>query len=432
MWKGSLTMPRGRPRKLPPSMPPRSLSGTRHRKLLALAYRLQTRALRLIAVPRRPQREPASEFDQRLTYSETVTTILLTVLSGGVTMMTYLGVTASMTEGGAGPLQRGEALVFSLGLGVLSFLGWFWVFGIVQHLRGSRLLLGGGAAAIYLAVFAAIDAPFIMRGLGGDAAARISLMAVADNYQERIAAVAAAASKGGQLAPAIRAQEARFKADKETEIKSGSGTGKPGPGRVSGAFGSIETLMHDLGNSLERNTAKASAVHQDAVALFGRLKAEADRYGPLRERSTRVSALADEIDRLLGDLANLDVAPALRSTLASLENLAPAPAAPRNSFEAVQAREVERINAAAKPVAQSLRAALDDLTASKPAMAHALRPLRAEEAIYAYWTQLISNWSAAIAVDLCPGLILLIVIAGRRESEVRGTIAKVPNPTGGV
>lgn len=79
--------------------------------------------------------------------------------------------------------------------------------------------------------------------------------------------------------------------------------------------------------------------------------------------------------------------------------------------------EVGAIAQMAKPVAESLQDALDALAPSVVTSAERVRPSDPMTAIKTYWKPLLPQWVAAIFIDIAPAILLVTLIAARREAE---------------
>ncbi|HBQ36392.1 MAG TPA: hypothetical protein DD729_06080, partial [Rhodobacteraceae bacterium] len=59
--------------------------------------------------------------------------------------------------------------------GVFSWLGWFYLFGLLYRLHGKRLFTALVAGTFFIFSIAAIDAPFNMLALGGGPAVQMTI-----------------------------------------------------------------------------------------------------------------------------------------------------------------------------------------------------------------------------------------------------------------
>jgi len=397
----------------PTSLPQR----TKPWHLLLLTYRLWLRRLRFGRTAIASRGDRSIIISTRIDSRERATTILLSIASAGTMMLTYFGVSIPMSELGGGILQKGQALAFAVTIGVFSWLGWFYLFGVVYWLKAARLSAAMLAGVLYVLVIAAIDAPFNMLALAGGSAVQMSLVDTAAHYEakpgptfERITAIR-------RLLPAIRAQAARFKKLEEQELATGAYSGKPKAGKVSAGFGQIATLLGTLAEALESNLGQAEAIQREITGTIAKMKAQAYVQAPIRARIEAVSIAADRADELLAQMSQFDATLSIRATLKALENIFPTPTQAGNAFERTQNAELGAIAQMAKPVAETLQEALLALTLSATDNAERIRPADPMTAIKTYWRPLLPQWIAALFIDLAPGILLVILIAARREAE---------------
>jgi hypothetical protein len=379
--------------------------------------RIQRNRAKTETKPRDDADTLADELVEVTNKNEATGTILLLTGSAATVMLTYFGVSEPLSEQGGGILAKGQSLVFATTIGVFSGLGWIYSNSIFPRLTGRRLWAATIAGVSYLALIACIDAPFNMQALGGGVAAQMSLADALKHYEERKQDLFATTTAATRLAPATRVEAKRFAELSEREYKFGPNTGKPGPGKVTDGFRQVATLMGALGDQLDGGLAKSQAVMPEYTAALGEMKSHVYRRGPIRERTEAASKAADRLDELTAQLTQLDYSASIRATLTSLENIFPVSDQSGSAFEKVQNAELSVVASMAKTVAGSLRSSLSEL---KPLDPDTLKPARAEHsatAIYTYWKPLWPQWVAAIFVDIAPALLLVFLLAGRREAE---------------
>lgn len=414
-----------KPRGRPPKPNGRNTSGhprpRQARRLLAALLRAQRRITGKILARRADvQPKPAPTRAQSIRAiaadRELIAAILLIVPSAAAMLLTYRGTLMLMAEHGEGLMQKGEALIFALAMGVLVFLGWAYLFAMVHWLRGRRLAGALAAGGIYVTIVASVDAPFNMLSLGGGAAVQMSLVDTATAYERARTDAIAQVGAVRRLVPGLRAQAARFAGSETRELK-GADTGSPRPGKVSGAYADKALLLGRLADDLDSGLAQAATVQGEITAALARMKTQVHRQGAIRARVEGVSIEADRIDELLGRLAQLDMTVSIRATLKSLEGTAFVPKIVTKPFEAIQNEQLAQIAEQSRSVAQTLQQALGELPAAPTARAERVRPADAMTAIRTYWRPLLPQWLAALFVDLAPALLLFILLAARREAE---------------
>lgn len=355
---------------------------------------------------------------RKVTFRESLTSILLAIPSAATTMLTYYGVSGPLEEVGGTFVQKAQALGFAITIGVYAWLTWSYLFGLTYRLSGRQLRNALIAGGVMVSAIAAIDAPFNMLALAGDRATQMSLVDVTGRYEEQRSSASRSAAVAQRLLPALKVQAARFEALRAGEEVFGTYSGRSGPGKVSETFGQLAVQLSALVRELEAGLARSASLREGLTASFRELKRQAYRPGPIRPRMEAVSVIADDLDALLEDLHQYDFTPSLDATLASLETSLLRPSGGGSAFADVQAGEINAIAGMAQPVAATLRAALASLQAGSGDEAAVRRPQDPMTAIRIYWWPLFPQWCAALFIDLAPAALLLILIAGYREVEL--------------
>lgn len=356
---------------------------------------------------------------KKVSFRETLTGILLMIPAASSTMLTYYGISVPLTEQGGTTLVKGQALAFAITMGTFSWLGWFYLFGLLYRMRKLRLSSALLAGIVYVGSFSFIDAPFNMLALGGGSGVQMTLVDTATYYEERKEVVFKQSTQAQKLLPALKAQAKRFRDLEQNEIKFGSRTGSKNPGKVSDGFGQIATLLSELVSDLETGLTVASSLQGEISSKFSIIKREAFVTGPIRPRMNTVSVTADELDDLLAKLEQQDFATSVQAILEALKSIFPEPTVSNSTFQTKQNAEIGEIAAMAAPVAAGLEKGLAELTAIKPVKAKRVRPENALTAIRTKWRELFSQWLAAFFVNIAPAALLVIMIAGYREAEAR-------------
>lgn len=360
---------------------------------------------------------PSEKLARLIEDREKQTTILLGCASAGITMLTYFGVSGPMTEAGDGIMHKGEALAFASMIGIFSFLAWEYIFKVLPTLTGRRLVAGIVGMTIYVGGIAVVDAQFNMLALGGDQAVQYSLVDTLRSYETARGRVVAQSAAAERLLPFLKAEAKRFEMLGEREF-AGSGTGKPGPGKVRDGFLQIAKLLGELDRVLSASIVELRKADTEAAATLRAMKTTTYTPGKVRDRVAALSNQADQLDTLLGQIAQRDTATAIKATATSLRGIIPPTGAARSTFEATQNVELARIGEMAKPVADALENALGP--AKRQAgeiIIEPIRPQNAMTAIKTYWRELLPQWVAALFVDFAPAILVATLLAARSELD---------------
>lgn len=391
---------------------------------------LWTHILRLRALTAHPNRSMRRMIEAKhkdtkvlagkITFRETITGILLMIPAASTTMLTYFGVSIPLTEQGGDIIAKGQALAFAITIGTFSWLGWFYLFGLIYRMRKLRLTSTLMAGIVYVGVLAAVDMPFNTLALAGGSGVQLTMVDTARYYEGQKRLVFRQSTTARRLLPALEAQAQRFAKLEEDEIGYGTFSGKKGPGKVSAGFGQIAGLLRTLVEELDKGLNATKPLQGQIATKFSTIKSYAYKTGPIRPRVENISVAADGMDDLLGELGQYDFGVSIKATLTSLNAIFPAPSVASTAFEKTQNSELAVISEMAKPVAGALQSALKDLEPTgETASSTSVRPLDAMAAIHAKWKELLAQWLAALFVDVGPSALLIMLIAGFRESETR-------------
>jgi hypothetical protein len=366
----------------------------------------------------KPKPKESALMFKRVEEREKLASILLAALSSAAVAVTYFGLAMGISEAGEGLLQKGLALLVALAFGILNWLGYHFIFGLVDRMRSHRLNAGAMAGFVFLAILSIVDAQLITQAIAGASASQMSIVDVASYYEERRNETTESISAVKKLLPAIRAEVGRFSELEQQEINFGVLSGSAKPGKVSSALGQVSTLLTGLADQLEAGIAEAEGIEAEVTTSLGRIKEHAYTKAPISGRLEATSREADRIDELLARLARYDYRSSVRASLETLSNLFPVPTSARSEFEAVQNDEMGRVREMAKPVADALGGSLADLPETTSVTEkRKVRPLTPSDATKHYWLRILPEWLLGIFFDLAPFFLVVLLTAGRREAE---------------
>lgn len=253
--------------------------------LVKFIFHTAPRAIRRWLASRRTE---SNLLTRKVGFREALTAILLMIPSAATMMLTYYGVSGPLAEQGGGVVQQGQALAFAMTIGIFSWLGWFYLFGLLYRLHGKRLFTSMVAGTFFIFSIAAIDAPFNMLALGGGSAVQMTIADTAEYYEVRKTDVFQQSTVTRQMLPAIEAQAVRFRSLEADEIAFGVYSGSRGAGKVSAGFGQIASLLETLASALNSGLDESQSIQEEIALIFSLIKADTYNTGPLRPRVRRV------------------------------------------------------------------------------------------------------------------------------------------------
>lgn len=371
---------------------------------------------------KKPAKRPSHEMIARIEEREKLASILLLSLSATVTTITYFGISMGISEAGEGPIQKGLALIVAIAFGIVNWMGYHWIFGLLDRMTAGRLTRASIVSFAFLMVLSAVDAQLITQAIAGASASQKSIVDVARYYEERREDSSDSIGAVQRILPAIKAEAERFAALERQEVEFGVLSGSAKPGKVSAAIGQVKQLLSGLADQLDAGIDEAEAIERDVTASLGRIKEQAYTKSPIAGRLEQTSREADHIDELLARLSRYDFRAAVQSSLDTLTNLFPVPTNARTEFEGVQNDEIGRVREMAAPVAASLTKALSSFAAvDAPEDTEKVRPLTPGDAVKHYWLRVLPEWLLAAFLDQAPGLLAILLVLGRRQAEALAT-----------
>lgn len=360
---------------------------------------------------------PVPPLKRRLESHEGVTAILSLILSGTTVLLTAKGAAIPMSETGGGAIDRAEALVFAIGVGTASFLGYLWGFGVVTRLTGKRLAAGAAITATYLSAIAAIDAPFNMLALAGGSAVQMSLIETTACYETRPAPVTANATAVRRVLPFLAGQAAQFDDWAKKEVKGGH-TGAAGEGKLSATASRLATQLKRLHDDLSAGLVRVEAIGAGITGELAAIKKQAFTDGPIRARAQAVSTGGDRIDELLGQMKQFDFSSSVQAAIISLEESVVVPPKAATPFEAKQNAQLAELAVMAKTAARALSTFPSEANSSGSMVEACPRPANAMDAIKTYWKPLLPQWLAALFLSLSQALLIALALVVRREPDL--------------
>ena len=357
---------------------------------------------------------PGATLRRRLESHEVVTAILSLTLSGTTVLLTAKGAAIPMSEVGGGAIDRAEALVFAIGVGTASFLGFLWGFGVVTRLTGKRLAAGALVIGTYLSAIAWIDAPFNMLALAGGSAVQMSLVDTTACYETRPASVTADATAVRRVLPFLAGQVAQFEDYARQEGKGGH-TGAPGAGKVSATASRLGSQLKALHHHLSAGLVQVDAIGAGIAAELATMKKQAFTQGPINPRAQAVSTASDRINELLSQMKQFDFSVSIQAARIALEETVVVPTKAATPLEARQNAQLAELSGMAKAAARALSAFSSETTSSAPGFEACPRPANAMDAIKTYWKPLLPQWLAALFLSLSQALLIALAVIVRRE-----------------
>jgi hypothetical protein len=357
---------------------------------------------------------------------ETTTKVTLTVLSLASGVYTYLGVRELL--GGNGVETHAAAAIYSVAVTVGIYAFWTYMMRLGPHMRDSagRALLFG-CMAIGSLMIIAMSAWLNASALAGSAALQQHLAATAEAYSRDLDKAHRHALAAQGLVPDIQMASARFARLAESE-RSGSLTGSAGSGTIVQLLAQMSTQLGGLSREVTLSAERAGALFEQGSKHIIAMRELVAANGPI---STRSEAFGVQVQALTGVIASLQqttVAPAVKRAAEGMTTSFIAPTAGGKTSELAerQTAMVGRVETAVAAQSTALVAAADRILSAPPVEPAKFQAISQAEAVVRYARDFIPSWAGAIAIDLMPGVLVLMLCVA--HAAIRRNNAELTEP----
>jgi hypothetical protein len=354
---------------------------------------------------------------QRLEITTRVTLSVLALASG---VYTYLGVRELLN--GNATVVFFAAVIYSVAVSVGIYAFWTFLLRFLPHIRDvtSRSLLFGcmGLGALMII---AMSAWLNASALAGAAALQQHLANAVEAYTRDLDKAHSNAIAAQGLLPDIQLAATRFGKLAESE-KTGTLTGTAGSGTVVQLLTQMSNQLTDLAKQVAGSNEKVQKLFDQGSKHLAKMRELVSARGPIAARSDAFGAETMALSAVINSLQQTSVAPAVKRQADNLTNGFIAPTASgRGDLFARQTNVVGKVEESVKEQAKALSAAADKILDEPRVEPERFQPLSPAEAVLRYAGDFVPSWAGAIAIDLMPAvlvLILCVVQAGiRRENE---------------
>jgi hypothetical protein len=334
----------------------------------------------------------------------------LAVLATASGIYTYLGVRGLLA--GTGVLTIGAAVAYSLAVSVGIFVFWRYMATLLPPMRSNAgrlglvlcMLLGSGAI---ICMSSWLNAA----ALAGNAAVEQHLARSVETYQERLGEAHENALAVQGLLPDIELAHSRFADLAAREADGGELTGFSGAGSVTAFLDQTARQLGDLAQRVRASRGDVQDLFAEGQAHLAKMRALLAERGPVDGRMTDFASEAVELSGILTNLQQTSVAPAVRRIVDNVPAVLIAPAASGQSatLRTAQEEAAQNILRAITDQSQLLAAAAAEVAAAPPVEPVRFTPVSSAEAVILYADQFVPSWAGAIAIDLLPMVLVLIL-----------------------
>ena len=352
----------------------------------------------------------ARDLEGHVGWLDSITGTALGVLAVASGIYTYLGVSSLLDDTGA--LSVFAALAYSIAVSVGIFVFWSYLMRLLPAVRtgsarvGLLLSMGLGSLAIV-----AMSSWLNAAALAGAAAVETHLARTVQDYQTALERADEIAQSGQSLARDVARVRQSFDDLSEQEA-TGQLSGFAGQGAV---FRLLRQKSDELAGLEAQILAQQPAVEMafsEGNAILSRMRALTVDQGPVAQRSVPFSEEAVRLANVITQLRQLSVAPLVSRAATDLSDAVVLPQLDGGSegSRAGQAATIDAVLSVLAQRAETLQAAAQAVLSMTPPEEISYTPVSAADAVIMYAGNFVPSWAGAIAIDLLPAVLVLILM----------------------
>lgn len=372
----------------------------------------------------------AREIENQLKSLESFTPMALGVLSVASGIYTYLGVSSLLADTGA--MSFFAAIAYSLAVSVAIFVFWSYLIRLLPTLRTTPARMGMFASmALGSMAIVAMSSWLNAAALAGSAAVEQHLARTVQDYQTGLeqANRVAVAAQGLGLDVARTRQSFQDLSEQEA---TGNLSGTAGRGAVFRVLTQKADELAALETQIAGQAPLVEAAFSEGNLILSRMRALTAATGAVEQRSVEFAEESVRLAGLIAQLRQLSVAPLVAR---AAQDMTESVVMPRldGSTEGIRSDQQSTIDAVLVFLGQrsaTLTAAADEVL-SMPAPSDATyAPISTADAVLRYAGEFIPSWAGAIAIDLLPAVLVLILMVAHSAIRLeRDPVALEDNMT---
>ena len=351
----------------------------------------------------------ARELESHLGWLDTFSGTALGVLSVASGIYTYLGVSSLLEEGGAFTVFA--AIAYSVAVSVGIFVFWSYLMRLFPAMRSTRSRVGLLAAmGLGSLAIIAMSSWLNAAALAGSAAVEQHLAKTVQDYQGALERTHEIALTGQSLERDVARVRQSFEDLSEQEAQ-GSLSGLAGRGAVFRVLRQKAAELSALEAQIAEQTPLVDSAFAQGNTILSRMRALTVEPGPVEPRSVEFSEAAVELQGLIAQLRQLSVAPLVERAAQDLAASVVLPELDGQS-DADRGSQQATITSVLDVLAQratTLERAAQNVLALQPAAEVTYTPVSAADAVIMYARNFVPSWAGAIAIDLLPAVLVLIL-----------------------
>lgn len=351
----------------------------------------------------------ANELQAHVTWLDSITGAALGVLAVASGIYTYLGVSSLLDDNGA--LSFFAAVSYSVAVSVGIFVFWSYLMRLLPAVRtmGARIWLMV-SMAIGSAAIIAMSSWLNAAALAGAAAVEQHLARTVQEYQGSLEQANLIAVSAQGLERDVARVRQSFEQLGEQEA-AGDLSGLAGRGAVFRVLTQKASELNGLETQIASQQPRVTAAFTEGNAILSRMRALTVEPGPVEARSIEFSEEAVRLAGIITQLRQLSVAPLVARAAQDLSASVVLPELDGRTGEArgEQQSTISSVLTVLGQRADTLRTAAEAVIAMPPPNDTTYTPISTADAVIRYAENFAPSWAGAIAIDLLPAVLVLIL-----------------------
>ena len=351
----------------------------------------------------------ARELQDHLNWLDTFSGTALGVLAVASGIYTYLGVSSLLDDNGA--MTVFAAIAYSVAVSVGIFVFWSYLMRLFPAVRTARARIGLlGAMGLGSLAIVAMSSWLNAAALAGSAAIEQHLAKTVQDYQSSLERTHEIALSAQALERDVSRVRQSFEDLSEQEAQ-GTLSGLAGRGAVFRVLRQKAAELSALETQIAGQTPLVQSAFTEGNTILSRMRALTVEPGPVEARSVEFSEAAVQLQGLIAQLRQLSVAPLVERAAQDLSASVVLPELD-GSTEEIRGNQTATIDSVLEALASraaTLEQAAREVMAMTPAAEVTYTPVSAADAVILYARNFVPSWAGAIAIDLLPAVLVLIL-----------------------
>jgi len=351
----------------------------------------------------------ARALQAHLDWLDTFSGTALGVLATASGIYTYLGVSSLLDDTGA--MSSFAALAYSVAVSVGIFVFWSYLLRLFPAVTTARARIGlMGAMALGSVAIIAMSSWLNAAALAGSAAVEQHLAETVQDYQQTLETAHERALTGQALERDVARVRQSFEDLSEQEA-TGNLSGLAGRGAVFRVLRQKAAELAALEAQIAEQTPRVEAAFDQGNTILSRMRALTVEQGPVEARAVEFSEEAVRLQGLITQMRQLTVAPLVAR---AAQDLAASVVLPELDSRTAQGRDdqaatITSVLEVLGRRATTLEQAAQEVAALPAAPEVTYTPVSAADAVILYAGSFVPSWAGAIAIDLLPAVLVLIL-----------------------